>query len=75
MKDVTEAEFHTFLASYPRPLSRKIVAVVEPRVMTYYDPTLGLWPDSMVARHRMADPRTPQDSHWAIADAGPDTGK
>jgi hypothetical protein len=49
-KQVSKEEFQEFLAKYPRKLEHDCSGIPEPPVDTYNDFSLGVWPESIVAR-------------------------
>jgi len=48
-------EFCEFLGNYPRPFERDVCQIFEPALVTYNDFTLGDWPESIIAKHRIFD--------------------
>jgi hypothetical protein len=47
----TQAEFDAFIATYPNPLKRDVIAFAEPNILQFNDFTLGMWPESVVAQY------------------------
>jgi hypothetical protein len=51
MKKVTKEEMNAYLDAYPRSaLERDVCGIGDPPTVTYNDFTLGVWPESIVAR-------------------------
>jgi hypothetical protein len=66
MKPVTKEEFEKFILSYPRPLDRDVAQMCEPPVVTYNDFSLGVWPQSVVARHTFEGRDSLAPNGWAL---------
>lgn len=66
MKPVTKEEFEQFILSYPRPLDRDVARMAEPPVVTYNDFSLGMWPQSVVARHTFEEPGSLAPTGWQV---------
>lgn len=54
-KQVSKEVFESFLNSYPRPLSKDIARMCEPALFTANDFTLGVWPESIVAKAHLTE--------------------
>lgn len=67
--EVTKEAFDAFVANYPRPLERDVVAFCEPARVQYNDFSLGDWPASVVAQFS-AEHRGEPAGKWMI-DANP----
>lgn len=79
-KKVTRAELDAYVAAYPRELVLDVNRIVEPHEISYNDFTLGVWPESRVARYSVGDPPNTlaywgPESGWTVRDPIPDCGK
>lgn len=49
MEKVERAVFDKFLEDYPNELRVSVVEICAPALKQWYDPTLGEWPQSLIA--------------------------
>lgn len=49
MKSVSKDEFDEFIKAYPNKLHKQVHSIPEPPLISYYDFTLGNWPEGRVA--------------------------
>ena len=76
LKSATKEEFDAFLAAYPRKLYSSVLTIVQPERMQFYDDTLGIWPEFVVASYWLwgADDNdiwAQVPGKWMIADTTP----
>lgn len=65
MKECTKEEFTEFVTTYPRELVLDFCAIGEPPTLSYNDPTLGQWPQCVVASCKVL--RCGEQKGWKIA--------
>ncbi len=65
--DCTKEELEAFVAAYPRKLDRDVFGASEPPLVTFNDFTLGVWPDSVVAKFHAGDDPSATERYYGPA--------